>query len=66
MAQNNQPPIPQYQNAASQSDANAPVQNDAQAAQLPHTASKLPLVGVMGLFTICAGFFVRYQRAKAR
>ncbi|HET9697972.1 MAG TPA: hypothetical protein VFP40_13960 [Terriglobales bacterium] len=66
MAQNNQPPIPQDQNAASQSDTTAPAQNENQAAQLPHTASKLPLIGVLGLFTVCMGFFVRYQREREK
>lgn len=34
--------------------------------RLPQTATRLPLLGVLGLFTICAGFFVRHQRARAR
>jgi hypothetical protein len=33
---------------------------------LPSTASRLPLIGVAGLFSVTMGIFVRYQRAKAR
>lgn len=32
--------------------------------QLPKTASRLPLIGILGFFSISMGFFVRYQRAK--
>jgi hypothetical protein len=42
-----------------------PAQNQPQA-QLPRTASKLPLVGIAGLFSVSMGIFVRYQRAKAK
>ncbi len=41
---------------------NSPDTNDAK--QLPHTASRLPLVGLAGLFTVTVGMFVRHQRTK--
>jgi hypothetical protein len=34
--------------------------------QLPQTASKLPLIGVLGFFSVSMGIFVRYQRAKTK
>jgi hypothetical protein len=34
-------------------------------ATLPKTASRLPLLGVLGFFSISMGLFVRYQREKA-
>jgi len=64
MAQNTPPDAPQ-----DQADANSqtqPPQDQAQGSQLPRTASKLPLLGVAGLFSVSMGIFVRYQRAKAR
>jgi len=63
LAQNNPPAPPQDQAAQSQP---APAQDQAQTSQLPRTASKLPLLGVAGLFSVTMGIFVRYQRAKAR
>jgi hypothetical protein len=33
-------------------------------AQLPKTASRLPLLGVLGFFSVTMGLFVRYQRSK--
>jgi hypothetical protein len=57
IAQNNQPaPFSQP------SSNSASSQNE----ELPQTASRLPLIGVLGLFTVCAGMFVRYQRARSR
>ena len=70
LAQNTAPTSPQDQaadaNAQSHPAQNPPAQDQAQTSQLPRTASKLPLVGVAGLFSISMGIFVRYQRAKAR
>ncbi len=70
IAQNNPPAPPQDQASQSTSQTDAtqsqPAQNKTQASQLPRTASKLPLVGVAGLFSVSMGIFVRYQRAKAR
>jgi len=70
IAQNNPPPAPQAQPQDQSSNATAtqstPAQNQPQASQLPCTASRLPLVGVAGLFSVSMGIFVRYQRAKAR
>lgn len=34
--------------------------------ELPHSASRLPLLGVLGLFTVTMGIFVRYQRQKTK
>jgi hypothetical protein len=67
MAQNNEGPLSQDQNTNQASNSQAQPSNDkAKGSQLPGTASKLPLIGVLGLFTVCAGIFVRYQRARAR
>ena len=70
MAQNSEQNAPLAQNAQSspaKADQNAePAQNDNSAGTLPKTASRLPLLGVLGLFTISMGIFVRYQRAKAK
>ena len=38
--------------------------NAAQSRTLPKTASRLPLLGVLGFVSISMGLFVRYQRAK--
>ncbi len=73
LAQNNPPAPPQTQAAPaqnqppqSQGSERQPSESQAQASQLPRTASRLPLVGVAGLFSVSMGIFVRYQRAKAR
>jgi hypothetical protein len=34
--------------------------------QLPQTASKLPLMGALGFFSVSMGIFVRYQRSKTK
>jgi hypothetical protein len=39
--------------------------NNAAPATLPKTASRLPLLGVLGFFSISMGLFVRYQREKS-
>jgi hypothetical protein len=64
LAQNTTPAPPQDQAAQSQPAQKAPADNSQ--SQLPRTASKLPLLGVAGLFSVTMGIFVRYQRAKAR
>jgi len=61
--QNNPPAPPQDQAAQAQ---HQPSPDQPQGSQLPRTASRLPLVGVAGLFSVTMGIFVRYQRAKAR
>ena len=67
MAQNNPQNAPLAQSQSDNSAVqNAPAENQAQAKQLPHTASRLPLIGVAGLFSVTMGIFVRYQRAKAK
>lgn len=69
IAQNTAPPMPQDQNAASSqnsADQNQPAPNNAKAGELPRSASKLPLIGVLGLFSVGVGIFVRFQRAKSR
>ena len=53
----NHPPAPL--NQANDSQQGAGTQ------QLPKTASRLPLIGVLGFFSISMGIFVRYQRAKS-
>lgn len=59
IAQNEQPTSP------AQPGANPPgTYSYPRANRLPQTATRLPLIGVLGLFTICAGIFVRYQRAR--
>lgn len=59
IAQNEQAP------ASAQEAANPPgTYSYPRANRLPQTATRLPLLGVLGLFTICAGIFVRYQRAR--
>ena len=62
MAQNNpsNADIPQQSDASNSSTENTSSQN----ATLPKTASRLPLLGVLGFFSISMGLFVRYQRAK--
>jgi len=61
MAQNNpaNAGIPQQDNQASSSNS-----DHASATTLPKTASRLPLLGVLGFFTVAMGLFVRYQRGK--
>jgi hypothetical protein len=69
MAQTGQPPIEQGEASAASSQSSAgqnQPQDNAASGELPRTSSRLPLVGVLGLVTVCAGFFVRYQRDKAR
>jgi len=77
IAQNDQQNAPQAQPDQSSSNAQTataqsqPAQDQApqnhwKASQLPRTASRLPLVGVAGLFSVSMGIFVRYQRAKAK
>jgi len=39
-------------------------QNNGDQKSLPKTASRLPLIGVLGFFSIAMGIFVRYQREK--
>ncbi|HUN87397.1 MAG TPA: hypothetical protein VMU28_01320 [Terriglobales bacterium] len=61
MAQNT-PADESAQNAAqaSQSNANANASQDT----LPKTATRLPLLGVLGFFSVAMGLFVRHQRNK--
>lgn len=65
MAQNNpsNAGIPQ-QSAESNNESSANSNNASTKATLPKTASRLPLLGVLGFFSISMGLFVRYQRAK--
>jgi len=69
MAANNPPngAVPQSSNDQNAGAANQTSDNNAQASaqQLPKTASRLPLIGVLGFFSISMGLFVRYQREKA-
>jgi hypothetical protein len=53
--------IPQTSDQSGSNDANTA----AAPATLPKTASRLPLLGVLGFFSISMGLFVRYQREKA-
>ncbi|MGZ4814864.1 MAG: hypothetical protein ACXVZV_05625 [Terriglobales bacterium] len=67
MAQNNpasggMPQSSETGNAAA-NPSNEPA--TAQNARLPKTASRLPLLGVLGFVSVSMGLFVRYQRAKA-
>lgn len=57
IAQNQTPPSPTVPEDKAQ---------EKNSGQLPRTASKLPLVGVAGLFSISMGIFVRYQRSRAK
>jgi hypothetical protein len=68
IAQNNPQHEPLAQmHASTETQAQASeAANQPQAAELPRTASRLPLLGVAGLFSVSMGLFVRYQRAKAR
>jgi hypothetical protein len=67
IAQNNPQNAPLAQSQSNNpSNQNPPAQNQPQAPQLPRTASKLPLVGLAGLFSVSMGIFVRYQRSKAK
>ena len=68
MAQSSPPANPADQNNAAQANPSAGPfgNNGANAQKLPKTASRLPLLGVLGLFTVTIGIFVRYQRAKAK
>ena len=63
MAQNNpaNAAIPQS-NETGNAGANTAADNNK--ARLPKTASRLPLLGVLGFFSVSMGLFVRYQRAK--
>lgn len=63
MAQNNpsNAGIPQDNDAANSTPSSSSANNNA---KLPKTASRLPLLGVLGFFSISMGLFVRYQRAK--
>jgi len=63
MAQNNpsNAGIPQDNDAANSAPSSA---SENSSAKLPKTASRLPLLGVLGFFSISMGLFVRYQRAK--
>lgn len=63
MAQNNpsNAGIPQDNDAANSAPSSASENSNA---KLPKTASRLPLLGVLGFFSISMGLFVRYQRAK--
>lgn len=65
MAQNNpaNAGIPQSQETGNAS-ANTSDNNQNAKAQLPKTASRLPLLGVLGFFSVTMGMFVRYQRSK--
>lgn len=62
MAQNNpgNAGIPQQAEESNSSTENTSSQNGT----LPKTATRLPLLGVLGFFSISMGLFVRYQRAK--
>lgn len=51
------------QTASTANQANDNAQTNSQ--QLPKTASRLPLIGILGFFSISMGLFVRYQREKA-
>jgi hypothetical protein len=67
IAQNDPKSAPLAQLQGTQSQGEAPSdQNQPQASQLPPTASRLPLIGVAGLFSVTMGIFVRYQRSKSR
>jgi hypothetical protein len=54
--------IPQPQ---AQSSAAANSNSGSDNSSLPGTATRLPLIGVLGFFSVSMGLFVRYQRAKA-
>jgi len=68
MAQNN-PQSAGIPQAGSEPNAGSAAANDNTAAgkngTLPKTASRLPLIGVLGFFSISMGLFVRYQREKS-
>jgi hypothetical protein len=66
IAQNNPQNAPLAQSQNNPANQNAPAQSQPQASQLPRTASRLPLVGVAGLFSVSMGIFVRYQRSRAK
>jgi hypothetical protein len=67
IAQNNPQNAPLAQSQADNSSKqNTPAETQPQAKQLPHTASRLPIVGLAGLFSVSMGIFVRYQRSKAK
>jgi hypothetical protein len=67
IARNDQQSAPLAQVQSTQGQSEAPSdQNQPQASQLPRTASRLPLLGVAGLFSVTMGIFVRYQRSKSR
>jgi len=66
MAQNNpsNAGIPQSEAGQNTSGNTATAQDNSSSATLPKTASRLPLLGVLGFFSITMGLFVRHQRAK--
>jgi hypothetical protein len=67
IAQNNPQSAPLAQVQSTQGQGEAPSDQDQpQAGQLPRTASRLPLLGVAGLFSVTMGIFVRYQRSKSK
>ena len=66
IAQNNPQNAPLAQDQSYSSSKQATDENPTQAQELPRTASKLPIVGLAGLFSVSMGIFVRYQRAKAK
>jgi hypothetical protein len=70
MAQNNPAnaglPAQDQGNSSDSSQPQSSSNNANTSGALPKTASKLPLFGVLGLFSVSMGLFVRYQRAKAR
>lgn len=69
-----QQPLPPQANAKPSANGSATAntgagsaenQSNANSAELPKTASRLPLIGVLGFFSISMGLFVRHQRAKS-
>ena len=42
-----------------------PVPAEAAGAELPHTASQLPLIGILGLLSLTAGLSLRAARLRA-
>ncbi len=71
MAANNPPSMGTPQSNANQNNSTNEASNDSQSQsndsgkELPKTASRLPLIGVLGFFSISMGLFVRYQREKS-
>ncbi len=62
MAQND----PAHEPLAQQGQSSGSNTESTNQERLPQTASKLPMVGLAGLFSVSMGIFVRYQRAKSR